>query len=498
MNKESISTMNLSAGAKFCIDTLENAGFEAWVVGGCVRDSILGYAPHDYDIATDAKPNETEAVFSKAGLKTFDVGKKHGTISVLFESSLDECGADTCARPEAFMKDVKAKKETSHHQSEASAHQKQETIEITTYRVEGKYFDSRHPDSVEFVRSIKEDLKRRDFTMNAIAFNPRLGFFDPLGGMKDIKAKVIRCVGDPKKRFKDDALRMLRACRFKSQLGFIIEEQTWAEAVRQKAGILSISSERITSEIDKLLQGEHVLEALISCPDVLEVALPEITACRGFDQQTKYHAFDVWVHIAHVVAHVKNTQLLRWAALCHDIGKPSTFFLDENKQGHFYGHAVQSATLTKNVMSRMCLDKKTKQQVITLVERHNDTLSPEKQNITRTIRLMGGNVWLFRQLLQLKRADSLGHASQYQRETSVYDEIEKSLDDLLADGYVFNVRELEISGKDLLALGMDEGPRIKEKLGVALEWVQTGVCNNKKDELIAQMEKHLTRNLNPL
>ena len=452
------ANIKLSDGAKFCIDALEARGFEAYVVGGCVRDAVLGIVPSDFDIATNALPTQTEDVFASLGSETYDAGKKHGTISVLFKEN-----------PQT------------------------EVVEITTYRSDGEYVDSRHPENVQFLSTIEEDLARRDFTMNAIAYNPRIGLVDPYGGMSDIQARVIRCVGDPRKRLSEDALRSLRACRFKSQLGFSIESATWQSAVALKSNILAISSERVTTEIDKMLRGENVLDALLECADVLEVVLPEITACRGFDQHTKYHAYDVWEHIAHVVQSVKNTQLLRWAALCHDLGKPSTYFMDERGAGHFYGHEVQGKRIATEMMKRFTLRNQMKDQLIKLVERHNDTLRPDAKSIISTIRLLNGDVWLYRQLLELKRADALGHASKYNKQVQDYDEIEALLDKMIEAGIVFNVRDLAITGSDLLDLGLAEGPVIKEKLNIALQWVQSGVCVNTRESLLAQMQKNLSR-----
>ena len=452
------ANIKLSDGAKFCIDALEARGFEAYVVGGCVRDAVLGIIPADFDIATNALPTQTEDVFASVGLETYDAGKKHGTISVLFREN-----------PET------------------------EVVEITTYRSDGEYVDSRHPKNVQFLSTIEEDLARRDFTMNAIAYNPRSGLVDPYGGLSDIQARMIRCVGDPRKRLSEDALRSLRACRFKSQLGFSIESATWQSAVALKSNILAISFERVTTEIDKMLRGENVLNALLECADVLEVVLPEITACRGFDQHTKYHAYDVWEHIAHVVQSVKNTRLLRWAALCHDLGKPSTYFMDERGAGHFYGHEVQGKRIATEMMKRITLKNQMKDQLIKLVERHNDTLRPDAKSIISTIRLLSGDVWLYRQLLELKRADALGHASKYNKQVQDYDEIEALLDEMIEAGIVFDVRDLAITGSDLLELGLAEGPVIKEKLNIALQWVQSGVCVNTRESLLAQMQKNLSR-----
>ena len=450
--------IKLSDGAKFCAEALEARGFEAYVVGGCVRDSILGAVPADFDIATNALPAQTEDVFSSLGLETYDAGKKHGTISVLCKEN-----------PET------------------------EVVEVTTYRSDGKYIDSRHPENVQFLNTIEEDLARRDFTMNAIAYNPKRGIIDPYSGMQDIQARLIRCVGDARKRLSEDALRSLRACRFKSQLGFEIEAETWKSAVALKSNILAISNERVTTEIDKMLRGENILHALLECADVLEVVLPEITACRGFDQHTKYHAYDVWEHIAHVVQSVQNTQLLRWAALCHDLGKPSTYFMDDRGAGHFYGHEVQGERIATEMMKRFTLKNTMKEQLIRLVERHNDTLRPDAKSIISTVRLLNGDVWLYRQLLELKRADARGHASAYNKQVQDYDEIEELLDKMIANGVVFNVRDLAISGSDLLNLGLTEGPVIKEKLNIALQWVQNGVCVNTRESLLTQMKKNLSR-----
>lgn len=436
-------TYNASAQALACLRALEAAGHEAWLVGGCVRDMIMGVAPHDFDVTTSALPAEIKACFEK----TIDTGIAHGTVTAL----IDGC-----------------------------------PIEITTYRSDGKYLDGRHPESVKFVRSIDEDLARRDFTMNAICWNQTRGIYDPYNGQRDIEEKFIRAVGDPKKRFQEDALRILRAARFVSQLGFDIEDETYLGAYRSKAQLLigGTSNERITTEIDKLLQGEFVLQALLDYPDLIEVAIPEITSCRGFEQHTKYHAWDVWGHTAHVVESVKNTQLLRWAALCHDLGKPSTFFIGENGQGHFYGHAIQGKRITSAMMERFSLNHEVKSNVITLVERHNDTLAPTIKSIRETIAKMNGNVWLFRQLLALKRADSLGHAPQYREQVHVYDEIEALLDKLLEEHFPFNVCELAIDGADLIDAGFSEGPQIGEMLAEILQKVQIGEIKNNKDDIL--------------
>ena len=449
----------LSKPCEQIVQTLNDCGFEAWAVGGCVRDSIMGKVPYDFDVTTNASPNDVKEIFEGRGHKTIDTGIKHGTVSVI-------------------IKDLE---------------NKQEVVEVTTYRSDGKYRDSRHPDEVTFVDSLDEDLKRRDFTINAIAYNPKIGIYDPHFGLDDIKNKTIKCVGSPKKRFVEDALRILRACRFVSTTGFDLDEKCFDAACASKSKLIMVSSERITNELDKLLAGEYVFKSLMQCVDLLEVVIPEISASKGFDQQTKYHAFDVWEHISHVVEHVDNEQLLRWAALCHDIGKPSMFFKDESGQGHFYGHAAQSKRLSENMLSRLTLKNSLKKDILTLVERHNDTLSPTKKSIISTIKLMNGDVNLFRKLLELKRADSLGHAHEYVDQVKIYDEIESLLDEMLTLGIVFKTSDLKINGKDMIDLGIKEGPKIKEKLEVALQWVQSEVCKNNREELLLKMKKNLSQ-----
>ncbi len=437
--------IELNECAKFCIETLEVGGFEAWVVGGCVRDAILKRDVVDIDITTNATPDEMKDLFINTSARVFETGIKHGTLTIFLNG---------------------------------------QTCEVTTYRSDGMYVDSRHPENVTFVRSIEEDLARRDFTINAICYNPTKGIYDPYTGINDIRDKTIRSIGDAKKRFEEDALRMLRAARFVSQLGFQIEHDTYRAIQKTKAKLLFVSSERITSEIDRILSGKYVLDCLLKCADIIEVAIPEITACRGFDQHTKYHAYDVWGHIAHVVHHVSNTPLLRWTALFHDIGKPSTFFIDDGGQGHFYGHADQGARIVNLALKRFTLSEKTKRSIEMLVLRHNDTLSPSEKSIRKTISLMNGDVCLFRNLLALKRADSLGHAPNYTAQKTVYDEIENLLDTMLEEGIVFSRGELAISGDDLIAQGVNEGKKIGELLDQALHGVQIRETKNSKDELL--------------
>ena len=451
-NKADRMQIALSECANLCFEVLENNNFEAWAVGGCVRDAIVGRESADIDITTNATPDQVKQIFSETDAHIIETGLKHGTVTVALNG---------------------------------------QTCEVTTYRTDGKYTDSRHPESVEFVLSLEEDLKRRDFTMNAICWNPKSGLYDPLNGRSDIASGIIRAIGAPKKRFEEDALRMLRAARFVSQFGFKIEDETWRAIQKTKAKLIFISNERITSEINKLLAGEFVLDSLINCADIIEVAIPEITACRGFDQHTKFHAYDVWEHIAHVVHHVDNTQLLRWTALFHDIGKPSTFFVDDNGQGHFYGHADQGVKIAHLALARYNIHERIKPRIEMLILRHNDTLSPTEKSIRNTIALMDGDVDLFRQLLALKRADSLGHAPGYTAQKSVYDEIENVLDQMIEDGIVFRINDMNLSGDDLIPIGVKPGKKIGELLNQALHGITIREVNNDRTQLLDYIKRFI-------
>ena len=453
------ANFKLNECAHYCYDRLINAGEEAFFVGGCVRDQILGIKPHDFDLATSASPNRLLSIFDCDENSIITAGIKHGTVGIARKNS----------------------------------YRLFETCEITTYRSDGTYQDHRHPHEVQFVNSLEEDLKRRDFTINALAYSPTSGIIDNFGGLDDIKSGIIKCIGDPKKRFSEDALRILRAARFIAQTGFDLDSETMFYALTKKHLLLEISSERITSELEKLLQGKFVKKALLETKNLLEVVIPEISSCFGFDQHTKYHSFDVWEHIANVVHHVDNNKKLRFAALCHDLGKPSTFFLDEKNQGHFYGHASQGTILTKNVMSRLNIDRKTKDEIILLVKRHNDTLKPTKKSIIKEIELLGNNDELFRDLLKLKRADSLGHASKYTSQVEIYDEIENLLDEMISQGIVFKSKDLKISGKDLIEnFALTEGKQIGELLDLALQQVKEENINNNKDELLLYISKQIS------
>ena len=347
---------------KNCIDALENAGFAAYAVGGCVRDDLLGLVPQDYDLCTAALPEETEAIFGAFPLVL--AGKKHGTVGVVTEGGV---------------------------------------IEITTFRTEAGYQDNRHPDAVEFVTDIEKDLARRDFTVNAMAWSPTRGYADPFGGRADLGNKLLRAVGDPVQRFQEDSLRILRGVRFAVRFGMTMDPET-AEAMVSQAGLMeNLARERVFDELCKLLPLVTA-EDLKRFAPVLTAVIPELAPTVGFDQHSRHHSYDLYTHIAHVVEAVPPVLSLRWAALLHDLGKISTFTLDETGEGHFYGHAKESAALASTVLRRLKAPNQLREQAVVLIEMHMTWLESSKKALRRQLRRLGWDT--FRDLLILQEADT--------------------------------------------------------------------------------------------
>lgn len=427
------------------LDVLESAGFEAWCVGGCIRDLALDREVADIDIAASALWQQARSAFEDAGFRTHETGVKHGTITVIIDTH---------------------------------------PIEVTTYRTDGDYSDGRHPDSVDFVQSIEEDLARRDFTMNAIAFNPRSGICDPFGGISDLEEGLIRAVGDPSRRFEEDQLRILRACRFMAQLGFPVEAATLS-ACKEKAHLLGqVSAERKASELTKLLCGDHACEALMACIDVLVEVIPELSEMVGFDQRTPYHIYDVFEHTAHVVGNVPPYPLVRWAALFHDLGKPQAFFIDGKDIGHFYGHAEISVEIAGPVMRRLKLPAKLVKDVLLLVKRHDDIVAPTKKAVGRMLRKLDGRIDLFRALCDLKRGDALSQAPRCHYRTELADELDAVLDAMIEEEDAFTLSRLAIDGHDLIGIGTPAGPEIGRLLDSALNAVMNGEVANENGALL--------------
>lgn len=468
-----MNLINENTFSEFALEVLaviEAAGHQAWIVGGCVRDAILGRSSNDVDIATSASWEEVERVCQDAGMRVRRSGIKHGTVTVLVQ--LDE-GANIHEGSEDPPGDASY-----------------EAFEVTTYRIDSPTStDSRHPDFVEFTDSITEDLARRDFTMNAMAWHPCRGLLDPFGGLADIEAKLIRVVGDPAKRFREDALRILRGCRFASQLGFSVDAVTLQAMKSHKSLLLKISSERITSEFNLLLMGDHVHDAIMEYVDVLSICVPELVTMKGFEQRTQYHIYDVLEHTVWAVQLAKKSLLVRWAALCHDMGKPSCSFFDENGVQHFYGHAIAGERITRGLLQRMALRNAFKDDVCALVANHNDVIEPTHRCVRRTLARLGGRVDLMHDMFELKTADMLAHAPEYTSQTTVIDEARATLSEILDAEEAFSLRQLAVNGQDIIALGVERGPEIGRILDALLEDVIEGRLENDRETLLAHVKE---------
>ena len=429
---------------KTVLDKLEQAGHEAFMIGGCIRDSIMGIEPKDYDVTTSARPDETKAVFQ--GYPVIETGMKHGTVTVV----VDEM-----------------------------------PVEITTYRVDGNYVDNRHPQKVCFTTSLREDAARRDFTINAIAYNPGVGIVDYFGGLEDIEAGVIRCVGEPAKRFEEDALRIMRALRFSSVNGFKIEEKTAEAAVDCRGLLRKISVERIREELVKLLCGKDAQRILLEYTEILGVVLPELLEMRGFQQQNPHHIYDVLKHTAVAVSNVPPEAGLRLGALLHDIGKPRCFTVDEEGTGHFYGHGKISGEMARDVLNRLKFDNATKDRVITLVVAHDAVIEDTEKSVKRALNRLSPA--MFFELIALKRADNMAQNPKYSYRQSYYDRLESIAKEIIEKEECFSLKDLAVRGGDLLEMGIPRGKKIGQVLEKLLEAVIAGEVANEKEELLKKV-----------
>lgn len=421
------------------LETLEAAGHEAWCVGGCVRDALLGRAPEDWDVTSSALPEETMALFGSRAVPT---GLKHGTVTVR--------AADG-------------------------------PVEVTTYRVDGAYRDHRRPERVTFTRSLEEDLGRRDFTVNAMALNLRGELRDPFGGRRDLAAGVLRCVGDPDRRFREDALRILRGMRFAAELALALEPSTAEALLRSRALLGDVAPERIQAELKKLLRGPRAAAVLRACPRVVGVFWPEILPMVGFDQRNIHHCHDVWEHSLRALEAVPGDPALRCAALLHDVGKPASFTLDENGVGHFYGHAAVSCELAEGMLRRLKFPNAFRERVVRLIRWHDRDIPRTDRGVGRALRLLGEEE--LRLLLCLKRADNLAQAPAYRDRQAEIDKGEAILDRLLAEEACFSLRQLAVNGHDLLALGL-RGVAVGRTLETLLNKVADGELPNERAALL--------------
>ena len=427
------------------ISKLEESGYEAYAVGGCIRDSVMGKVPSDWDICTSSLPEETlECLGAENIVKN---GLKHGTVTV----RVDE-----------------------------------ENYEITTFRTDGAYLDNRHPENVTFVRDLKEDLARRDFTMNALAYSKEKGLQDYFNGLEDIGNGIIRCVGSPNRRFGEDALRILRALRFSSVLGFEIEKKT-AKSIHKNAYLLkNISVERIMSEFVKILCGKNVEKVLLEFGDVVGEIIPEVKAMIGFEQHNPHHVYDVWTHTVKVIAEVSPTKTLRLAALFHDIGKPVAFRMDEKGVGHFKGHPDISERIAERELRRLKSDNKTIEKVCKLVKYH-DVRPYVNKSIRRYIANVGMD--MFEEMLDLKRADTKAQSPAYLKETLEYIEFLENM--YIAEkekNNDFTLRTLKINGEDMKRMGVTEGRMIGYCLNSILLKVIDGEIENDREILLEYAE----------
>lgn len=436
----------LSPPAARALEMLRAAGYEAWIVGGCVRDFLLGLSPKDYDITTSALPEETKAVFQ--GLPVIETGIRHGTVTVVLEG---------------------------------------EPLEITTYRVDGAYSDARHPDQVTFTRSLREDAARRDFTMNAMAYSPGEGLQDFFGGQEDVQHAQIRAVGNPMIRFQEDALRILRGLRFASVLGFSLEQET-EEAARRQAGLLKkISAERVSAELGKLLLGKGAGHVLQTYPDILGQVIPELLPMVGFDQRNRHHCYDLLAHTAAAVDGVPSGLSLRLAALLHDVGKPRCFSLGDDGEGHFYGHARESAAMTREILTRLRFPKSVCQRAETLVHYHDSVIEEDPRLVKRWLNKLGEEP--FFQLIDLQRGDTGALAPAYRSRKARLDAVEALAREILAQSPCLTVRDLALRGQDLMALGL-RGPEIGRAQRMLLEGVLEGSVENEKQALVKFLESY--------
>ena len=427
--------------AQTAIDILEKNGYSAHIVGGCVRDSLLGIDASDYDITTDALPSQVSKVFSAYHI--IETGIKHGTVSVVIEKN---------------------------------------PIEITTYRIDGAYKDNRRPEKVEFTDKLVDDLSRRDFTINAMAYNEKSGIIDYYNGKSDLCKKIIRCVGDADTRFNEDALRILRALRFASVLGFEIENEAKKSIHKNKSLLKNIAAERIQIEFFKLICGVNASKIVDEYKDVIAVFVPQIGAMFDFCQHSKYHIYDVWKHCVSTMENVEPELVLRLAALFHDIGKPQTFSLDDEQCGHFYAHAKKSVELVDDILNSLKCTGETKRSVLQLVKYHDARLCETKKSVKKWLGKIG--VDLFFDLIQLQMADTRAHASEFvDKRIAQLSNIKSLADEVIFDGECFSKKDLAINGNDILNLGF-VGKEIGNMLDVLLELVIEGEIENEKNVLL--------------
>lgn len=434
--------IKMPEGADGIITTLINHGHEAFIVGGCVRDSLLGLEPHDWDICTSATPDEMKQCFGN--YHVIETGLKHGTLTVVLDG---------------------------------------EQYEVTTYRVDGEYSDNRHPDVVRFVTDIKSDLSRRDFTINSMAYGVFVGLIDYFDGEQDLKQKVIRCVGNPNDRFREDALRIMRALRFASTYRFSIEKQTAASIHELSHLLKNIAVERINVELSKLLCGVGAKNILRDYIDVLGIFIPELLPMVGFNQNNPHHIYDVWNHTTEAVKNAENVLVIKLAALLHDVGKPHCYTEDEQGIGHFYGHANISMDITETVLKRLKFDNDTIHNVVELVKYHDADIQPRNKHVKRWLNKIGEDG--LKRLVALKRADVMAQSELDREERLIQlDDVLMCIETVIAQQQCFSLKDLAVNGRDLMDTGVPQGVQIGVVLNGLLDMVLDEQIENDQKALL--------------
>ena len=449
--------IEIPTGAAYILQQLNKHGYEAYIVGGCVRDSLLGKQPNDWDITTSAKPEEVKAIFHR----TIDTGIQHGTVTVLVDREILDDGRGSPASHTDYA------------------------FEVTTYRVDGVYTDHRRPESVCFTASLEEDLKRRDFTINAMAYNDTAGLVDAFDGIGDLKRHVIRCVGIPHDRFGEDALRMLRAVRFAAQLGFSIEEKTRQAVADLADNLQKVSAERIQTEMVKLLTSAHPEEMrTVYELGLSRVFLPEFDRMMETPQITKHHCYSVGEHTIHAMQEVQQDRILRLTMLLHDVAKPVCVTTDEKGQNHFKGHPAEGAEMARVILRRLKFDNETIKRVCLLVRYHDDRPAVTPRNVRRAISRIG--VENMEALFAVKRADTLAQSMyERQKKLSYIDAYEETYREILKEHQCVQKKDLAINGRDLIAQGMKTGKEMGEVLQALYEQVLDEPQLNNKETLLA-------------
>lgn len=439
--------IQMPKNVELIIDSLTKSGFEAFAVGGCIRDCIMGINPKDWDICTSAIPEQTKQVFKN--YRIIDTGIKHGTVTILIDS---------------------------------------EMYEVTTFRIDGKYEDNRHPENVTFVSAVKEDLARRDLTINALAYNNDSGLIDYFGGLNDIKNKKIKCVGSADKRFNEDALRILRAIRFSAVYGFDIEEETNKSIHKNAHLIKNISKERINAELNKILLSEKPSTVLMKYSDVIEIFIPEIKLCVGFNQHNKHHCYNVWEHICKTIDSIEPVLILRITMLLHDIAKPICAVKDGNGTFHFPNHNEVGAEISHKILKRLKYPNYIVNTCTGLVKVHDMALSKNRKNVKKYICKFG--IDFLYDLIKVKYAD-ISAQSIYKKEEKIESlrQFKEMLDTLIKEENCFSIKDMQISGGDIKNLGVKEGKEIGIILSDLFNMIIENKVENNHIELLSAAKK---------